>query len=631
MDPRLLDYYNRELQHVREMGAEFAGAYPKIAGRLALDAFECADPYVERLLEGLAFLSARIQLKLDAQYPEFTQHLFEIVYPHYAAPTPSMAVVKLQPNLSEGALAEGVRVPRGTMLRSQIAKSEQTACRYQTAHDVRLWPLQIRKADYFSRDEAMRDVPEVPGVRAGLRLRFEATAGLTFNKISLDRLPLFLRGSGNLAVALYEQLLANCVTVVVRPAESPVPWQMTIDPAEIRRVGFRDDEAMLPGGPRSFQGYRLLHEYFALPERFLFVELGGLAPAVQRCTGRELEVFLLFDRVSRSLEHRVDASMFDLFCTPAVNLFPRRADRIHLSHHEHELHVVPDRTRPQDYEAYQVTEVTGYGDLDEEQVFLPFYASFDRPSVRDMVGRSGDDLACYTMRRTYRVLSDRQRATGTRTSYVGSELYLSLVDTHETPYRHDLRQVGVGLLCTNRDLPLLMPVGVGDTDFAPEVSLPIRSVRCLAGPTRPRPSLSYGSGDVAWRLLSHLSLNYASLLDNPQRGGAAALREMLSLYADLAEPHIRKQIEGVRSVAARPVTRPVVTDGPLAFARGLEVTLNLDEASFEGTGAFLLGAVLEDFFARYVSVNSFTETVVRTTDRGEIKRWPSRLGRRQSL
>ena len=178
MDPRLLDYYNRELQHVREMGAEFARAYPKIAGRLALEEFECADPYVERLLEGLAFLAARIQLKLDAQYPEFTQHLFEIVYPHYAAPTPSMAVVKLQPNLNEGALAEGVRVPRGTMLRSQIAKSEQTACRYQTAHDVRLWPLEIRKADYFSRDEAMRDVPEVPGVRAGLRLRLAATAGL---------------------------------------------------------------------------------------------------------------------------------------------------------------------------------------------------------------------------------------------------------------------------------------------------------------------------------------------------------------------------------------------------------------------------------------------------------------------
>src|ERR687883_717551 len=105
MDPRLLNYYNRELQHLREMGAEFAREFPKIAGRLGLEAFECADPYVERLLEGFAFLAARVQLKIDAEFPRFTQHLLELVYPHYLAPTPSMAVVQLKPDLTEGNLA----------------------------------------------------------------------------------------------------------------------------------------------------------------------------------------------------------------------------------------------------------------------------------------------------------------------------------------------------------------------------------------------------------------------------------------------------------------------------------------------------------------------------------------------
>jgi type VI secretion system protein ImpG len=321
MDPRLLAYYNRELQHVREMGAEFARAFPKIAGRLALDEFECADPYVERLLEGLAFLAARIQLKMDAHYPDFTQHLFEVVYPHYVAPTPSMAVVQFHPDMNEGALAEGVRVPRGTMLRGQIGKGEQTACRYQTTDETLLWPLEIRRLDYFSRDEALRDVPDVPGTRAGLRLVLGATGGLTFDKITLEQLRLFLRGPGDLTVALYEQLLANTVAVIVRPKGSPAPWQLAIDPREIRRVGFRDDQAILPYGPRSFQGYRLLHEYFALPERFLSVELGGLAPALRQCPGRELEIFVLFDRASRVLEHRVDASLLALHCCPVVNLF----------------------------------------------------------------------------------------------------------------------------------------------------------------------------------------------------------------------------------------------------------------------------------------------------------------------
>ncbi len=631
MDPRLLAYYNRELQHVREMGAEFARTFPKIAGRLALEEFECADPYVERLLEGMAFLAARIQLKLDSHYPDFAQHLFEIVYPHYVAPTPSMAVVQFQPDLNEGALAEGVRVPRGTMLRGQIGRGEQTACRYQTTDETLLWPLEVRRLDYFTRDEALRNVPDVAGTRAGLRMVLGATGGLTFDKISLERLRLFLRGSGDLTVALYEQLLANTVAVIVRPKESPEAWQLAIDPREIRRVGFRDDQSMLPFGPRSFQGYRLLHEYFALPERFLSVELGGLAPALQRCPDRELEIFVLFDRANRVLENRVDVSLLALHCCPVVNLFPRRADRIHLDQHHYEFHIVPDRTRPLDYEPYQIMEVIGYGEGDQQQTFCPFFAAFDRPRREGLAERRSRGTACYTSRRTFRVLSEKQRDVGARTSYIGSEMFIALVDVQQAPYSSDLRQLGVSLLCTNRDLPLLMPVGVGPTDFTSESSLPVRSIRILAGPTRPRPPLSYGSGDVAWRLLNHLSLNYASLVDDPRRGGAAALRELLAVYADLAEPHVRKQIDGVRSAVAKPVTRSIVSDGPPAFARGQQVTLTLDEEAFEGTGVFLLGAVLEEFFARYVSINSFTETVVRTMDRGEIKRWPVRMGQRQSL
>jgi len=636
MDPRLLSYYNRELQHLREVGAEFARGYPKIAGRLGLEEFECADPYVERLLEGLAFLAARVQLKLDAQYPQFTQHLFEIVFPHYVAPTPSMAVIQLEPNLNEGALAKGVLIPRGTMFRGRIGKGEQTACRYRTAHDVSLWPLRIDRVEYYSRDDAVRDAPDVGGARAGLRMRLTCTAGLTFDNLALERLPLFLRGAGELGMGLYEQLLSNTVAIVVRGGETPasprpIEKQTSIDSSRIRRMGFRDDEAILPFGPRSFQGYRLLHEYFTLPERFLSVELGGLAPALQRCPGNELEVFFLFDRVDHALEHRVDASMFALFCSPAVNLFPKRADRIHVDNRRSEFHVLPDRTRPMDYEVYQVTELVGYGGVaQQEQTFLPFYASFDRAGAPDRAS-GGESSAFYTVRRTHRTASDKQQRLGPRTSYLGSELYLSLVDAREAPYGKDLRQLGATLLCTNRDLPLLMPVGTGPTDFTPEISTPLKSVRCLAGPTRPRPAFSYGTGESVWRLVNHLSLNYASLVDDPQRGGAAAMREMLSLYADRAEPHIRKQVDGVRSVVARSVTRPVPTDGPLTFARGLEITVTCDESSFEGTGVFLLGAVLEEFFARYVSINSFTETVVRTEDRGEIMRWPTRIGRRQSL
>jgi type VI secretion system protein ImpG len=417
-------------------------------------------------------------------------------------------------------------------------------------------------------------------------------------------------------------LLANTVMVVARPGERPAPWYEKIAGSAIRRLGFEDEQALLPCPPPSFQGYRLLHEYFAFPQRYLFVELGGLGSAVRRCTGSELEVLVLLDRADPALENVMAAANFALFCTPAINLFPKRADRIHLSDQVAEHHVVADRTRPVDFEVYQVTGVTGIGAESEEQEFLPFYASYDRLSQRNQ-------RSFYTVHRLPRLLSDRQRRHGPRSSYVGGEIYLSLVDADETPYRGSLRQLAVTTLCTNRDLPLHMPVGRGDTDFTLASGAPVGAVRCLAGPTQPRPS--HAHGDTAWRLISHLTLNYLSLADSDARQGAVALRELLALYGDLADSTVRKQIDGVGSIRATPITRRAPIPGPIAFARGLEVAVTLDESAFEGVGLFTLGAVLEQFFAKYASINSFTETVVKSTERGEIIRWPARIGRRHTL
>ena len=625
MDRRLLDYYNRELQHVREVGAEFAREFPKIAGRLSLEGFDCADPYVERLLEGFAFLAARVQLKIDAEFPRFTQHLLETIYPGYLAPVPSMAMVRLEPDPSEGSLAAGVVVPRGSALKSVIGKGEQTACEYRTAHAVTLWPLEIKEAEYFrfSGAAASLGVPALPGVKAGLRLRLRTTGGLRFDQTALDRLVLHLRGAEELPMQLYEQLLANAVALVARPVTLPAPWMEVLDPGHVRGMGFDDDQALMPLGARSFSGHRLLNEYFAFPARFMFVELAGLQRAVRRCPDGELDLVVLFNRSEPALESGVNASNFALFCSPAINLFPKRADRIDLSDRAYEYHVVPDRTQPLDYEVVEVREVTGYGAAGErERDFLPFYAASDRTPERDRG-------AYFSVRRAPRLLADEKSLSEARSNYLGSEVFLSLVDADEAPYRSGLRQLALETLCTNRDLPLLMSLGGGRTDFTLPTGAPVRSVRCLGAPSRPRPPLA--EGGAAWRLISHLSLNYLSLMDADQQVGASALREILSLYADSGDSALRKQIEGLKSVTARPVLRRVASGGPIAFGRGLQIETTLDEAAFRGTGVFLLGAVLDHFFARYVSINSFTETVIRTLDRGEIARWPARTGQRPIL
>jgi type VI secretion system protein ImpG len=624
MNPELLKYYNRELQYIREMSGEFAQEYPKIAGRLGLDAFECADPYVERLLEGFAFLAARVQLKVDAEFPRFTQHLLEMVYPHYLAPLPSMAIVQMHPDLNDPSLQTGSVVPRGTPLRSQIGKGEQTACEYRTAHEVTLWPLQLIQAEYLASASAVANlgVAKQAGVKAGLRLRLRCTAGLQFNHLDLDRLALFLRG-GEPAVQIYEHLVANVQDVVIQSGRQPIRWQRSIGSDAVRQLGFDEDQALLPYTRRSFQGYRLLQEYFALPERFLFVELTGMQRIVKQCEDTELDIIVLLNRNNPQLVDSIGPEYFNLFCTPVINLFPKRADRIHLTPQTSEYHIVPDRTRPMDFEVFRVEEVVGYGARAEPEVeFLPFYQVRDRSTFQKRE-------AYYTLYREPRRLSGKQRKYGPRSSYIGSEAFISLVDANEAPCGRDLKQLGLNLLCTNRDLPLHMPIGVGNTDFTLQTGSPVEAILCLAGPTKPRPSNF--RKETAWELISHLALNYLSLIDNSDGQGAAAVRQILALYADYGEPHTRKQIDGVLSIRSKPVISRIHLPGPITFGRGLELLIQFDESAFEGSGVILLGAVLEQFLSRYVSINAFTETRISTTERGEIIRWPARIGRRHTI
>ncbi|MBC3957582.1 type VI secretion system baseplate subunit TssF [Pseudomonas triticifolii] len=619
MNPRLLGLYNQELQHIRESAAEFAKEYPKIAGRLTLSGLDCADPYVERLLEGFAYLTARVQLKLDAEYPTFTHNLLEIAYPHYLAPTPSMTVVQMQTDPNEGSLSDGFTLPRDSVMRATLGRDSQTPCEYRTSHEVTLWPLQITQAEYFGNPSAVlgRLAASEPKAKAGLRITLRTGAELTFDTLALNNLPLYLHGADEQPFRLYEQLLGNACAVFARQPGGD--WVERLPADALRPCGFDDSEAALPVVPQAFQGYRLLQEYFALPQRYLFVDFTHLTRAVQRCSGQELELIVLFNSFDQSLESSVGAEQFVPFCTPAINLFPRRLDRIHLSDRVHEHHAIADRTRPMDFEIHSLKSVTGHG-TGPDQPFLPFYA------VRDP-SRYGRDKAYYILRREPRVLSSEQRRNGTRSTYVGSETFISLVDSQQAPYRHDLRQLGLSALCTNRDLPLFMSVGSGKTDFTLADSAPVSAVRCLAGPSRPR--ASHAHDNKAWRLISQLSLNYLSLSEQGQ--GAAALRELLRLYGDDNDAALQLQIEGLREVSSKPCTRRLPMPGPIVFGRGLEITLEFDENAFRGTGVFLLGAVFERFLARYVSINSFTETVLRTTERGEIMRWKAKPGRRPTL
>ncbi len=641
MEQRFLDYYNRELAYIREMGKEFADHYPKIAGRLGMNGIEVADPYVERLLEGFSFLTARIHMKMDAEFPQFSQRLLEVVYPNYLAPTPSMAVVQVSPSMNEGSLAKGFTLPRGTVMRGRIPKTEQTPCEFVTGHALTLWPLQVVSA------ELSGVPPDLPlkrmnlntrnqPVRSSLRIRLEIKGGVKLPEFKLDQLVFHLNGQDVHMQRLLELIMGHTITVLCHDAEKPVKWINRINVNDVRHEGFDSDQALLPAEARIFQGYRIIQEYFAFPARFMFFSVNNMQKALKLPSAiaadsanapggqqnRSFELTFLFDKDMPELQGNVTAENLALHCTPVINLFPKKADRITISPSTHEYHLVVDRTRPLDFEVYNTARVAGYSNVSDltEKEFRPFFGS---------LGSDTDDYgAYYSMRREPRLLSDTAARNGARTGYIGSEVFISLVDKHQAPFSEDLRHLSLDVLCTNRDLPMLMPVGQKN-DLALRVSAPIEGIRVLRGPSRPRPALAQGA--YAWHLISHLGLNYLSLIDLDTEKGAQTLREMLKIYANIADPAIAKQINGVRHVRVEAVHHRLPVPGPIVFGRGARIHLEVDEGAFSGVSPYLFGAVLEQFFARHVSINMMSELVLSTMQHGELARWKPRMGARPAV
>lgn len=620
MDTRLLKHYESELRYIREMGSEFAASYPKIAARLGMEGFEVADPYVERLLEGFAFLAARVQLELELQYPTFTSNLLEIVYPHYLSPTPSMMVVELTPDPGQLNAVEGHAIPRHTNLRSRIGEGGETPCLYLTSHDLRVWPIEIVEAEYIDGRGALLDLGIAKGIeaRAAIRLRLGRFGGEALRELQMDELSLFVSPDAFAHWGLHELLCTQVTGVAARSTNPKAVWSLDLPEGRCVPKGLETEEALLPSSRQVFDGYRLLQEFFAMPERFLFVELSGLRPGLERAPGSEVDIYICLREGRSDYATRVTKKDFVLNAVPAINLFPKRCDRLLLSRKDVDHHVVVDRTARLDYEVFSLTSVVGISaDGKEDTQFRAFY------SENDLTAAGEVHPAYYTQSRKMRQRSEKERLRGIRTSYLGSDLFLKLVDRSQAPYGDDLEQLAIRALCTNRDLPLLLAGGGAHLFHLPGGG-PIKEIRPLVPPTRPRPPLA--QGDTAWRLISHLSLNYLSIAETDKGGGPAALRELIGLYAPLGNRAIERQLEGIVGLSCRHIARRIAGDIVASAVRGIEITLEFDESFFEGTSTYVFASVLEHFFRRQVAINSFSETVLVTQQRGEVARWRPRSG-----
>ncbi|MBN8920725.1 MAG: type VI secretion system baseplate subunit TssF, partial [Rhizobiales bacterium] len=601
-----------------------------------------------------AFLAARVQLKLKHEFAEFTNNLLEQLVPHYLSPTPSVLLSKVVPNFADPGLREGQAIPRGSYIDATYRERDRNiACRYRLCSPITMWPFDVTGAEYFTTPGPLQALGVATGreVLAGMRLslthrmavrrddEISDADALTvpqtwFAGCRTQELPLHLVGAEADAVALYEQLFANCAGVYFRFLdEFGDPVVMPAPPGCLAQIGFADEDALFPNDHRVFRGFDLLREYFVFPRKFLGFNLTRLNQIMPRLKAKSVDVLFTFTEVNNRLSAAVHAGMFAMYAAPAINLFEKTTDRVVVRPNQYEYHIVPERSRYLEYEPHRIVDV-----------YAHFSGGQERAPVRPLYSAAldaakGDSGLFYTVRRMPRRRTFEEKLYGASSDYTGTDMFISLGEPagDDTPGR--IAELSVRAICSNRHLTEHLPVGEGGADFRLIDNVAL-DVVCIAGPTPPRGPIVgqiRGRGEVAytgqvtWRLVNMLSLNHLGLVERGAGRNAQALREMLSLFADLADSATERKIRGIRSVDSKPVVRRVRERVGTGAARGIEVTVQLDEKAFEGSGAFLLGAVLDRFFGEYVSLNHFTQLVVRTVDRGEIARWPTRTGSRRVL
>lgn len=609
MSDALLPYYDRELAAIRKLAGEFALANPKVAGRLRMTADTVDDPHVERLLEGVAFLAARVQHRLDDEAPELSDALLDLLCPHLLAPVPSMTTVQLLPKPEATGPAV---VARGTPLHTQAVRGE--VLRYRTCHEVKLWPLQVDKVRLAGLPLPAPVNPYARRAVAVLRLRLATTVpDLSIASLGLDRLRLHLRSAGPEAVQLLELLCTSTLSIALADGPND-PRPTFLPPQALSQAGFEPEEAALPWPQRAFSGHRLLTEFFAFPAKFLYIDLQGLEARSLVQRSPDMEVFIYLSRGAGELERGINEDNFVLGATPAVNLFQLAAEPVAMDGTQSEWLVVPDARRPAALEVYAIESVR----FSQPDAPLPRQVPhFQRLQAQDSDASHEASL---------RWLCSRRSAPSV---LGGSETRLMLRDPQFNPQQPADGVLSIDTLCCNRDLPSLLPFGGGQPAVrVADPAAPVDRAECLSPPTPTlRPQLRERSG---WRLVSHLALNHLGVTGGPD--AARALREMLRLHDLRDTAETRLALDGIVAVQAVPGMARLPGVHPGRFARGLDLQISFEPQAWTAGGLFVLASVLERFFALQVSVNSFVRTTVTLRGRGDnVAQWPARSGTRVLL
>ncbi len=568
-------YFQDELGHLKDLAVEFSKEHPALAPMLS---GPTADPDVERLLEGVAFLTAMLREKLDDEFPEIIHELMNLIWPHYLRPIPCTTIVAFEPKPT---LKQPIEVPSGIYLSS--IPIEGTSCLFRTTYGLEIHPLKIIDATY----------KESPGKPPGLSLTMELN-GLKLSDWEVSRLRFYLSEDYATASNIYLLLQRFLRKIILRPLEGGK--EIHLPPELLIPVGYSDHEGLLPYPSNSFPGYRVFQEYFILPEKFLFLELQGWENWNDRGEGHRFEIFFELDDFSLS-PPRIKKEHFVLFATPAINIFPHEADPIRLDHRKTDYLIRPSATNVSHYQVYSVEKVLGYvqGTAKEK-----VYRAFELFDTQDP-----DTLAYHVKLRSSPVKR-------------GMDVYLSIAYPRSAGMPQP-ETLSVSLMCTNGSLPESLQLGdlSQPTSTSPEF-VSFKNIR----PMTPNILPPLGT-NLLWKLLSHLSLNYLSLAD------VKNLKALLDLYIfhesrDRASVLAnKKRIDGIEDVKAVPKDR--IVSGASMRGQEIEIKIRHDHFASEGD-LFLFGSVLDYFLGCYSAINTYTQLKIEETIKGDVYIWPAKVG-----
>ncbi|MCP3867684.1 MAG: type VI secretion system baseplate subunit TssF [Gammaproteobacteria bacterium] len=592
-------YYQDELAFLRELGKEFSDANPGLTHYLS---DRSNDPDVERLLEGFAFLSGRLRQKLDDELPELTHTMMALLWPHFLRPVPSMSILQFDP--VPYAITEKKQVSRGVEVESRPVAGTGISCRFRTCYDVELLPLTMDQVEL-----------KRLGDGSVMELGLEVSPGVSLEDLGLQRLRFYLHGgqeqhiSQSLYLWLFRYLEKIHVSVSMGDGEHQ---SYSLNPESLIPAGFGEEEGLLPYPPNAFIGYRLLQEYFSLPEKFLFVELTGLESLSRYALAERIDLRFEF---SRPLDEqvRLRKEHVRLYCTPIVNLFKRSGEPLRVNHRQTEYRVRMQGGDPAHHEIFSIDRVEGWVQGNARKKVYRSFESFEHET-----DELGEGLKTYYRARLKSAVAGR-----------GVDTYLSFVDSRCESSFPPTETIALELTCSNRNLP--EKLHVGDISVATGNSPEFATFRNIVqvSPSMP-PPLEAG---LHWQLISNMALNYLSL------ARVDTLRALLSTYDfktffDIqAERTSRKRLEGIDAIAVQPIDR-IYRGLPI---RGLRTTMELRESRFGGEGPageggmYLFASVLNEFFSLFASINSFHQLKVKGIERGEEYQWPTRIGQQPLL